>query len=113
MGELTTHVLDTASGKPAIGMRIELHADGALIAATITNAHGRTDTPLLAGATMQPGRFELSFHVATYFREAGVALPDPPFLDIVTLRIGIADPAAHYHVPLLVSPWSYTTYRGG
>ncbi len=113
MGELTTHVLDTAHGRPASGMRVELRRETRLLASVATNAGGRTDAPLLAGTTMVPGSYELDFHVAAYFREVGVALPEPPFLDIVTLRFGIAEPGQHYHVPLLVSPWSFTTYRGG
>lgn len=118
MGELTTHVLDTARGCPAAGMRIDLAAigaDGALmpLKTVLTNAGGRTDEPLLAGAALSVGGYELSFHVAAYFRGAGIALADPPFLDRVPIRFAVADPAAHYHVPLLVSPWSYTTYRGG
>jgi 5-hydroxyisourate hydrolase len=116
--ELTTHVLDTAHGRPGVGMRVDLVAIGpagarqALISAT-TNAEGRTDAPLLAGAAMQCGRYELCFHVAAYFRASGIALAEPPFLDIVPVRFAIGDPAARYHIPLLVSPWSYTTYRGG
>ena len=113
MGELTTHVLDTAHGKPAAGVLIELKASGVVIASAKTNSGGRTDGPLLAGATMQAGHYELCFHVAAYFGQTGVVLPDPPFFDVVTVRVGIADPDGHYHIPLLVSPWSYTTYRGG
>lgn len=116
MGKLTTHVLDTAAGTPARDMRVELHrVDGgapALIAATRTNADGRLDAPLLDGADLRAGTYTLTFDVAEYFRGRGSALPDPPFLDRVVLRFGIADPAQHYHVPLLVSPWSYSTYRG-
>jgi 5-hydroxyisourate hydrolase len=113
MGRLTTHVLDTAHGCPAAGMRIELaDADGRLVCATRTNAHGRTDAPLLAAGAMRTGMFELTFHVGDYFRARGVALPEPPFLDRVPLRFGIADAQADYHVPLLCSPWSYATYRG-
>lgn len=79
---------------------------------TRTNANGRTDEPLIADAAMRPGEYELVFHVADYFRNRGVVLSDPPFLDRVPLRFGIAERAAHYHVPLLCSPWSYATYRG-
>jgi len=114
MGKLTTHILDTASGLPARAMRFELHRIDpapALIKADASNEDGRSG-PLLEGATMQAGVYELRFDVAAYYRKEGVALPEPPFLDIVTLRFGIADAAAHYHVPLLVSPWSYSTYRG-
>jgi 5-hydroxyisourate hydrolase len=113
MGELTTHVLDTAHGRPAAGMRIELHHQGHIVVEVVTNAAGRTDAPLLSGPAFVLGRYELVFHVADYFRTAGVALPEPPFFDIVTVPIGVADPSTHYHVPLLVSPWSYSTYRGG
>jgi 5-hydroxyisourate hydrolase len=117
-GELTTHVLDTARGMPGVGMRVDLVAIGPagerreLVAAT-TNAEGRTDAPLLAGAAMKCGRYELWFHVAAYFRASGITLAEPPFLDIVPVRFAIGDRAAHYHIPLLFSPWSYTTYRGG
>lgn len=114
MGRLTTHVLDTAHGIPASGMRVELRAaeSGEQLAGLATGADGRTDAPLLQGAALRAGRYTLTFHVADYFRALGVALPDPPFLDIVRIDFGIADPAQHYHVPLLVSPWSYSTYRG-
>lgn len=117
MAGLSTHVLDTARGVPAFGMAVELHrldADGARrpVKAFTTNADGRADGPLLTAAESERGTYELVFHAADYFRAAGIALPDPPFLGAITLRFGIADPAAHYHVPLLVSPWSYSTYRG-
>ncbi len=114
---LTTHVLDLARGGPAAGVRIELYelsADGArrLIAKTATNSDGRTDAPLIAGTEARAGEFELVFHAGDYFRAAGAQLADPPFLDVVPIRFAVADPGAHYHVPLLVSPWSYSTYRG-
>ena len=116
MGKLTTHVLDTAGGRPAAGMRIEFAALGpngtTPIATVHTNTQGRTDEPLLDGDAMRIGTFELTFHVADYFRDQHVALADPPFLDRVPLRFAIADAGAHYHVPLLCSPWSYSTYRG-
>jgi 5-hydroxyisourate hydrolase len=116
MAGITTHVLDTVRGLPAAGMRIEFSVmrDGAwhLLRSLAANADGRTDGPLLAPADVQPGEYRIVFHVAAYFRERGTALPDPPFLDRVPLRFGVADPAAHYHVPLLCSPWSYSTYRG-
>ena len=116
MSRLTTHVLDTASGRPAAGMKIEFSVEegGAwrLAKTLATNADGRTDEPLLSGATMKPGRYRLVFHVAEYFSRAGVPLASPPFLDRVPLEFGIADAAQHYHVPLLCSPWSYSTYRG-
>jgi len=114
MGRLTTHVLDTAAGIPARGMRVELRRTepAAASASFQTNADGRLPADLLEGAALAVGRYELCFHVADYFRARGIALPDPPFLDVVVIRFGIADPAQHYHVPLLVSPWSYSTYRG-
>ena len=115
-GRLTTHVLDTAQGCPAAGVRIvlfRLDATGAVqIAETRTNADGRCNAPLLSGAAMQAGRYELVFHAGEYFARSGTALADPPFLDEIPIRFGIADTAAHYHVPLLVSPWAFSTYRG-
>jgi len=114
MGRLTTHVLDTAHGCPAGGMAIALVrlSDGATLKEVTTNADGRSDAPLLEGEAFAPGAYELRFGVADYFRARGVGLPDPPFLDVVPLRFGIADADGHYHVPLLCSPWSYSTYRG-
>jgi 5-hydroxyisourate hydrolase len=116
MGKLTTHVLDTSAGTPAAGMRIDfvaLDANGMQGVRTLyTNAEGRTDDPLLAPDTMRRGEFQLTFHVADYFRRQGRVLADPPFLDRVPIRFAIADPTAHYHVPLLCSPWAYSTYRG-
>jgi 5-hydroxyisourate hydrolase len=116
MGRLTTHVLDTAAGRPASGMTIEFavldHGAWRSLKAVTTNADGRVDEPLLAADAMRAGEYRLVFHVADYFRALGVVLPEPPFLDRVPLRFGIADAAAHYHVPLLCSPWSYSTYRG-
>lgn len=115
-GRLTTHVLDTARGVPGGGIAVALYrlsADGRqCLARTVTNANGRTDAPLLEGDAFAVGRYELEFATAAYFRSHGVALADPPFLDDVVLRFAIADAGAHYHVPLLASPWSYTTYRG-
>jgi 5-hydroxyisourate hydrolase len=113
MGRLTTHVLDTANGRPAAGVRVTLRAldsagGGRLITEATTNADGRTDEPLLAGEGFKPGTYELVFDVGAYFAAAAV----PPFLDQVPVRFGIADRDGHYHVPLLVSPWSYATYRG-
>ncbi len=117
MAGLTTHVLDIARGRPAAGVKIELYelgADGArrLVKTATTNADGRTDAPLIAPAEARVGRFELVFHAGDYFASAGARLADPPFLDVVPIRFAVADPSAHYHVPLLVSPWSYSTYRG-
>ena len=116
MGRLTTHVLDTARGVPGAGMTIELFAVDSrrrLIKSVQTNADGRCDGPLLEGDDLAAGTYELVFHAGDYFRSAGVALPDPPFVDQAVVRFGIADAGANYHVPLLVSPWSYSTYRGG
>lgn len=116
MGRLTTHVLDTAQGKPGAGIRVTLHRNlgerYALVADAITNADGRCDTPLLEGAAFSPGRYRLVFTCGEYFAAQGLALPDPPFVDEVVLDFGVADAQAHYHVPLLVSPWSWSTYRG-
>ncbi len=115
-GRLTTHVLDTMAGRPGSDLTIELFrvesGKPVLIKAVQTNADGRCDAPLLAGAEMVPGTYELVFHVGSYFRRLGVVLPDPAFLDSVPVRFGIADSAQHYHVPLLISPYSYSTYRG-
>ena len=116
MAILTTHVLDTAAGVPAMGMAFRLLQVSAgsrrLIISGVTNRDGRSDATLLNAETMEVGSYELEFEVAAYFRQRGVSQSDPPFLDIVTLRFGIADVTANYHVPLLVSPWSYSTYRG-
>jgi 5-hydroxyisourate hydrolase len=114
MGQITTHVLDTATGRPAAGLKVVLTRiddGGAVIAAAITNADGRVDKPLLEGAAFAPGRYEIIFHVGDYFRRSGAKLPDPPFLDLVPVRFGVTEDA-HYHVPLLVSPFAYSTYRG-
>jgi 5-hydroxyisourate hydrolase len=114
MGRLTTHILDTAHGKPAAGVVVELYRrpDGGRVAVTRSNSDGRCDRPLLEGESFAKGEYELVFHIGDYFRGLNVKLPEPAFLDRVVLRFGIADEAAHYHVPLLVSPWSYSTYRG-
>jgi 5-hydroxyisourate hydrolase len=108
-GRLTTHVLDTAKGRPAAGIRIELYRIGeeqTLLASAKTNADGRTDLPLLDGVQFSPGTYELRFHVGDYFGGSS------RFLDIVPIRFRIDDANAHYHVPLLCTPWSYSTYRG-
>ena len=112
MGKLTTHVLDTANGCPAAGMAVRLYRDGQPILSLQLNSDGRADAPLLQGEALTAGRYRLVFAVADYFRTRGVELPDPPFLDEVPLDFGIADADSHYHVPLLVSPWSFSTYRG-
>ncbi|HEY6759261.1 MAG TPA: hydroxyisourate hydrolase [Baekduia sp.] len=108
-GRLTTHVLDVARGCPAAGVAIELWRDGELVAAATTNADGRTDAPLAEALAV--GTYELRFAVGGYFAGSGLA-SDPPFLDVVPVAFGVADAAAHHHVPLLVAPWSYSTYRG-
>ena len=116
MGRLTTHVLDTAHGVPAAGVAVTLYRslDGrhALVADAVTNADGRLDAPLLQGAGLSAGRYRLVFRAGDYFRARGVSMPDPPFVDEVVVDFGMADADAHYHVPLLVSPWSWATYRG-
>ncbi|MBQ9352566.1 MULTISPECIES: hydroxyisourate hydrolase [Phyllobacterium] len=117
MGKLSTHVLDTAAGCPAAGMTLKLHRIDAdkirhLLKTTVTNADGRTDALLLPPGEMAVGRYELSFFVEAYFRAKGAVLAQPAFLDVVPIRFAIADVEANYHVPLLVTPWSYSTYRG-
>ena len=117
MGHLSTHVLDTMNGCPAAGMRVTLQriteAGAQTVKSIVLNADGRNpDGPLYDNASLQTGRYRLSFHVAAYFQSKGVALPDPAFLDVVHLDFGIAHTDQHYHVPLLCSPWSYSTYRG-
>jgi 5-hydroxyisourate hydrolase len=113
---LTTHVLDTAHGCPAAGMKVTLQRLEGESAKTLRsfalNADGRADSALLDASTMAAGRYRLIFEAAAYFRARGVVLPEPPFIDVVQLDFGIADAQGHYHVPLLVSPWSYSTYRG-
>lgn len=114
MGRLTTHVLDTANGIPGAGISISLYslAEGRhLITTAVTNADGRTDAPLLDEGAFAAGAYELEFSVGDYFAKAGHQLAEPPFLDDVVIRVSLADDG-HYHVPLLVSPWSYSTYRG-
>ncbi|ASY63913.1 Transthyretin family protein [Sinorhizobium sojae CCBAU 05684] len=115
-GRLTTHVLDTARGKPAQGLRIDLYrleGEERLLLRTVgTNSDGRVDGPLAEGAGLTAGIYELVFHAGDYLRAAGTALPEPAFLDLIPLRFGIADPESHYHVPLLLSPYGYSTYRG-
>ena len=116
MGRLTTHVLDTANGRPGAGIRITLYRNiaeqYALLKDSVTNADGRCDEPLLEGAAFTSGRYRLVFACGEYFAAAGSATSDPPFIDEVVIDFGVADGNVHYHVPLLVSPWSYSTYRG-
>ena len=117
MGRLSTHVLDIQAGRPAAGVALELvriGTDGAAtpVKSTRTNADGRTDLPLLSGDEMATGVYEIRFHAGDYFRSSGQSLPEPAFVDVVPIRFGIADVAGHYHVPLLVSPWAFSTYRG-
>ncbi len=115
-GRLSTHVLDTHAGRPAVGMTVELFEFAGerahRIAAAVTNADGRTDRPLIADRPVPIGCYELRFAVGDHFRSRGIACGDPPFLDIVPLRFSVAEPEGHYHVPLLCTPWSYSTYRG-
>jgi 5-hydroxyisourate hydrolase len=116
MGKLSTHVLDTAHGKPGAGVRVELYAvDGGqrtLIRQDATNSDGRCNPPLLEGEQLKTGQYELVFAAGDYFAAQGVVLPSPRFIDRVTIAFGVADPSQNYHVPLVVTPWSYSTYRG-
>ena len=115
MGKLTTHVLNTADGIPGAGIKVSLYKLGQArekVLDTVTNSDGRCDKPILEGDALKPGVYELEFAAGDYFRSQGKALPEPLFVDVVVLRFGIANAAQHYHVPLLVSPWSYSTYRG-
>ncbi len=113
MPRLTTHVLDTASGKPAAGMRVTLRRAGeaTVLVDVVANADGRLDRPLLEGAAFAPGAYELTFYVGDYYRARGTALAEPAFLDLVPVRFGLAS-GCDYHVPLLISPYGYSTYRG-
>ena len=116
MGKLSTHVLDVTQGKPGAGVLVELYAVEAtqrtLVYSTVTNADGRCDGPLLQGDALRAGQYELVFGAGDYFAAQGVTLPEPRFIDRVIIAFGIADPSQNYHVPLVVSPWSYSTYRG-
>lgn len=118
MSGLTTHILDTARGRPAGGVAIRLYAcergagPDVLIVETRSNQDGRCEAPLLEKGAMKAGRYRLEFDVADYFRATGLDLPNPAFLDIVTISFGIAEPGSPYHVPLLLSPYGYSTYRG-
>ena len=114
--QLTTHILDSARGLPAGGVLVEAHIvrgnERSSVGSATTNSQGRTDRPLVDGDRLERGVYELTFHIGDYFRRAGLPIADPPFLDRVVIRVGIADPAAGYHIPLLISPYGYTTYRG-
>ena len=116
MARLSTHVLDTTRGVAARGIRVQVHRvdEGRreYLAEAVTNALGRTDAPLLSGDRIEPGTYELTFHVGAYFAQAGLPVTAPPFLDEVVVRIGLADAGGDYHVPLLISPYGYSTYRG-
>jgi len=116
MGKLSTHVLDITQGKPGVGVKIALYAVSdngkTLLKNAVTNSDGRCDAPLLQGDELQAGQYELVFSAGDYFASEGVNVPTPRFVDRVTLAFGIADPEQNYHVPLVVSPWSYSTYRG-
>ena len=116
MAKLSTHVLDTAHGCPGAGINIELYAIGAcgrtLLKTDVTNGDGRCSEPLLNGAALQAGQYELVFHAGDYYAARGVELPSPRFLERIVIAFGIADPAQNYHVPLVMTPWSYSTYRG-
>jgi 2-oxo-4-hydroxy-4-carboxy-5-ureidoimidazoline decarboxylase len=116
-GRLSTHVLDTHSGKPAAGVAFELTelselGQSRLVTRSVTNSDGRTDTPLIGGRPVPIGRYELRFFVGQYFAGRGVPISDPPFLDDIPVRFSVSEPEGHLHVPLLVTPWSYATYRG-
>ncbi|MGJ4892099.1 hydroxyisourate hydrolase [Bradyrhizobium sp. HKCCYLRH3099] len=117
MGRLSTHILDTVRGKPAADVAIDLDVLGPggawrRIKQVRSNADGRTDEPVLAGDEFGAGTYLLTFHMGDYFKAHGLASGEPPFLDLIPLRFTVADAAAHYHVPLLATPWSYQTYRG-
>lgn len=115
MGKLSTHVLDTARGRPAAGLEVELWRLGGerkRLKLVTTNADGRTNAPLLEGEALEPGLYELVFRVGAYLESAGLSLPEPKFLDEVPVRFGVADAGQNYHVPLLLAPWGYSTYRG-
>ena len=116
MGRLTTHVLDTAQGRPGEGIRIEVYRlegeQRTRLKEVVTNDDGRCDAPILEGEAFAAGQYELVFHAGDYLRARGVEADEPRFLDVIPLRFGVADAGAHYHVPLLLSPYGYSTYRG-
>lgn len=112
MSGLTTHVLDTMHGRPAAGMSLRLLRGTETLVATVTNLDGRVDKPLLTGAALRAGGYRLEFDVGEYFRDMGVPLSQPSFLETVVIDFSVGEPDSHYHVPLLVSPFAYSTYRG-
>lgn len=114
MAGLSTHILDTSAGAPAAGILIELFqaADSTRLVSCHSNSDGRTDQPLIASGALEPGIYELHFHAGDYFRQRGVTTDPIAFLDVIIIRFGINNPAQHYHVPLLLSPYGYSTYRG-
>jgi 5-hydroxyisourate hydrolase len=112
MGKLTTHVLDTAKGCPAQGVRIDIFRGDVQLASVVTNADGRVDAPILEGEALVSGNYELRFYAGDYLRTTTPGLKEPLFLDIIPIRFGIADASQHHHVPLLLSPFGYSTYRG-
>lgn len=116
MGRLTTHVLDTAKGQPGQGITIEIFrlegSERQHLSTVVTNSDGRCDAPLLDDEAFVPGEYELVFHAGDYLRAQGVGAAEPRFLDVIPLRFGVADASQHYHVPLLLSPYGYSTYRG-
>lgn len=116
MGRLTTHVLDTAQGRPGEGIRIDVYRlegeQRSLLKTVRTNDDGRCDAPILEGDDFRAGEYELVFHAGDYLRQQGIQASEPRFLDVIPLRFGVADASQHYHVPLLVSPYGYSTYRG-
>ena len=112
MSGLTTHVLDTMHGQPASGLSLRLRRGDETLVEAVTNLDGRLDKPLLNGGALRAGAYRLEFDVGEYFRDLGVALPDPAFLETVVIDFSVTEPGSHYHVPLLVSPYGYSTYRG-
>ena len=112
MGKLTTHVLDTSSGRPAKGLKVEIYRGDDLLKTVTTNDDGRVDGPILEGTAFTTGIYELRFHAGEYLRRVMPGLAEPLFLDVIPIRFGIADASQHYHVPLLLSPYGYSTYRG-
>ena len=116
MARVSTHILDTSRGTPAGGVNVELHlllhGERQRLATAVTNEDGRTAVPLLTADRIEPGTYELTFHAGAYFRRVNAPLTEPAFLDIILIRFGVSDPQGHYHVPLLLSPYGYSTYRG-